>query len=757
MRSLLLWLAGLLLLAVAGLGSILELTLPRGAGRIEVAGPESAGPGADVEIGRDLRGVVTIRASSEADAAFAIGFAHAQDRLFQMDLTRRLGAGRLSEIVGPGALATDQFMRRLGLARVAEANYRALPDEARRLLDAYAAGVNAYLARADNLPAPELLLLGYRPEPWHGADCLIWGRLMAWQLSANWSDEKLRSLLAASLPAQTLAAVWPLTQRLSLRSDESWLSPGGASNNWVVDGAHSVTGKPLLANDPHLGLTLPGTWYLARFEIGRRVLAGVTAPGVPLVLIGRNDHLAWGFTTADADTQDIFVETLLDDGQYATPDGPRPLARRQEVIRVRGSAPVTIEALESRHGPLLETDQANHRGYALAWEGLRTQDRTAFGLLSMSRATTAAEFRAALRDFESPVQDVVYADDSGGIGFIMAGRIPVRAHLLDQSEMPVPGDRADDDWISTIPFDGLPQGMNSPEGYFATANNRVIAPGYPYFIAARFDLDYRIDRIRQLIAAAPRHSLATMQAMQMDDLSLAAQALTPLLLAHVREPALAGWDGRMDRGSAAPLVFLAWLRELARLMLEPRLGADFPAVWSWDASMIAEALGGGRAAVLCDDPRTPPVEDCAKLVIAAHERALGSLTAAYGADRGRWRWGDAHRAHFPNSVLSRLPVIGAWFDLDLAADGDYFTVDRGVPRIADPTGARFDDLHGASLRAIFDLGAPDRSLFVIAGGQSGNPVSAHYADFTGLWQDGRYVTMVGADSSRLRLVPAPAP
>lgn len=745
---LLLWLVAVLLLIVAGVAMFLEQTLPQQTGTVRVAGLH-----APAEIGRDSLGVVTIRAGSEADAAFALGYAHAQDRMFQMDLMRRYGAGRLSEVVGPGALPADEFMRRLGLYRVAEANYKNLPPDTQALFQAYADGVNAYLARRGSLLAPEFMLLHYRPEPWQPADSIVWGRLMALDLSSNLDDEHLRQSLADHLTGQEMQWIWPVAQRVTQRQDLPWLPPGGASNNWVVAGKLSTTGKPLLANDPHLSLNLPGTWYLARIEVAGHVLAGATAPGVPAVIIGRNDHVAWGFTTAYADTEDLFVETLLDNHQYVTPEGPRPLIRRQEVIRVKGAEPVIIEVEATRHGPILETDEAHHRGYALAWTGLRPDDRTGLALLAMNRAKNADQFREALRDFESPVQNAVFADDTGNIGYIMAGRIPIRAQVKDQSQGPVPGDRHDYDWVGVIPFDQLPQGMNAPSGYFATANNRTMAPDYPYFIAGKFDFDYRIHRIRQMIAATPHHNLDSMAAMQLDTFSPAAQELLPLMLAVQSDPDLATWDLRMDRDAPEPLIFSAWLRELAHILLDPRVGSEFSDVWSWDAPLIADALKGKPAAGLCDDPRTPAVEDCAGDVRLAYKQAIAKLTAAYGADRSNWRWGNAHRAHFPNRVLGQVPVVASLVDLATPTDGDNFTLNRASPRVDDPTGAHFDDVHGASLRVIFDLSNLDRSRFVIAGGQCGNPLSAHYADFVALWRDGQYVTMVGKDGNLLRLVP----
>jgi penicillin amidase len=747
-----LWLCALLLLLVAGIGNLLLATLPGVDGSAVLAGPA-----APVEIGRDGSGIVTIRAGSEADAAFALGYAHAQDRLFQMDLMRRLGAGRLSEIIGPATLSSDRFMRHLGLERIARANYEHLPADIQHLFQAYAAGVNAYLARSDTLLPPEFLALGYRPEPWQPTDSVLWGRLMAWQLSGNWRDERLRQELASRLNAKDLQWIWPVQQRVSSLEDPDWMPMPGASNNWVLAGARSATSKPLLANDPHLQLSLPCTWYLARIEIPGRVLVGATAPGVPAVVIGHNGNVAWGFTTSQADTQDLFIETLTDATHYATAKGPQALRTHEETIEVRGQANVVETVAETDHGPLIDIDASAHRAYALAWTGLRPDDRTALGLLEMNQATDAASFRAALRDFESPVQNVVYADRSGAIGFMMAGRIPIRRGTIDQSLMPVPGDTGAYDWIGTIPFDAMPQSLNPRQNYVATANNKVVDDGFPYFITAKWEDGYRVERIRQMIEATPRLDLDAMAEIQMDDLSLAAQRLAPLLLAKMPEPALANWDYRMDRDQAAPLIFDAWLRQFAHLLLDGRLREDFADFWFWDAPLLDEALSGGPASALCDDPGTRAIEDCMLRVKQAHDTAVKALTRAYGPDKSAWRWGNAHRAHFGNPVFSRVPVLGSLLDLDLPTDGDNYTVNRASPRVEDLSGDNFDDLHGASLRALFDLSDLSRSRFVIAGGQSGNPLSRHYADLTPLWRDGKYVTIVGLQESLLRLIPEPSP
>ncbi len=323
--------------------------------------------------------------------------------------------------------------------------------------------------------------------------------------------------------------------------------------------------------------------------------------------------------------------------------------------------------------------------------------------------------------------------------------------------MPVPGDTDAYDWTGTIPFAAMPQSLNPAANYLASANNKVVDDGYPYFITAKWEDNYRIDRIRQLIEARPAFDMDGMAVMQMDHLSLAAKQIVPLLLAKVPEPALAQWDFHMDRNTAAPLIFDAWLRQFAHLLLDGRLHSDFSSFWFWDAPLLADALNGGPASALCDDPGTPAIEDCVLRAKQAHDLAMRALRNAYGKDPAAWRWGDAHRAKFANPLLGSIPVLARLFDLGLPIDGDNYTVNRASPQVDDLSGYNFSDLHGASLRALFDLADLSRSRFIIAGGQSGNPLSAHYADLTEPWQNGKYVTIVGRQQSLLRLMPETTP
>jgi penicillin amidase len=782
LRRLLYGLGALLLLAAAtGAGAYLwaRASLPQTTGTIAV--PRL---GAAVEIARDGDGVVTIRAQSEADAFYALGFAHAQDRLFQMEMMRRLGAGRLSEVVGPDTLDVDKFMRILGLYRLAKAEAPTLPNDMRVALDAYAAGVNAFLDAGGVLP-PEFLLAGHRPEPWRPADSLVWGKLMALQLSDNWPQELLRYRLSGTLSPAQLNELWPApaTEDLGVpqaekpddRAESSSDLPEplrgrGASNSFVVAGRLSASGKPLLANDPHLRLQNPIQWYLARLETPTLRLVGATAPGVPMLIIGHNGHVAWTFTTTHSDTQDLFVEKLLpgDPTHYLAPAGPTAFETRAEVIKVDGEADVAFTVRQSRHGPILSdapsldwTDDT--QVLALAWPELAEDDGTAAALYRLNRARDADAVLAALAGFGSPMQNVVYADTGGRIGFVSAGRMPVRKKLSGAGQMPAPGWSGAYDWLDFLRFGSLPQITDPEEGWIATANNEIRPTDYTEFLGARWEEPYRYRRIADAIGETPTHTTETLAAIQLDTLSLAARDLLPVMLERLDRSAVAGdpeaaalalldsWDFRVTRDQPAPLIFTAWLMELNRAVLADELG-DLFSGYAGSELGKAVALIGDPTSAWCDDIATPEAETCPQQATAAFRKAVGKLADAYGGDPRAWRWGDAHKARFSHPLFDRIPVLRDLLHEPIATDGDNFTVNRATPRI-DFESVVYPDVHGAGLRAVFDLADLDRSLFIIAGGQSGHPLSAHYGDQIERWRDGRYIELRGGGAEVLTLVP----
>jgi len=771
------------LVAVVGVGGYLWLrtSLPQTTGTVAV--PRL---GAKAEIVRDGDGIVTIRAQSEADAFYALGFAHAQDRLFQMDMMRRLGAGRLSEVVGAATVNIDKTMRILGLYRLAEANLATLPSDMRVIMEAYAAGVNAFLATRGGALPPEFALLRYSPEPWRPADSLVWGKLMALQLSDNWSQELLRYRLAAKLTPEQLNELWPAppgddlgVPQAEKPDDHAELAPalpdilreGGASNNFVVAGGRSASGKPLLANDPHLGLQAPIQWYLVRMETPTLTLAGATAPGVPMLIIGHNGQVAWSFVTSHSDTQDLFLEKLLarDPAHYLAPTGPLPFATRNEVIKVARGDDVALTVRQSRHGPILSdapslawTNQT--QVLSLAWPGLDEDDRTAAALYRINRAHNADELLAAAAQFDSPMQNIVYADTNGRIGFISAGRMPLRKKLNAASQMPAPGWTGDYDWMGYLPVASLPQIADPETGWIATANNDIRPPGYAHFLGAHWEEPDRYNRIAELIEATPKHTPDTLAAIQLDTLSLAAQRLLPAMLAQMdrslitlnyEEAALAvvkGWDFRVMRDRPEPLIFTAWLMELNRVVLADKLGDQFEDYARSDLGKVV-ALISDPNSTWCDDTATSDVENCKRQVAISFRNAVKKLADAYGTDPRAWRWGEAHQARFSHPVFDRIPLLRDLVHDPIAADGDDTTINRATPRV-DFDSVVFPDVHGAGLRAVFDLADLDRSRFIIAGGQSGNPLSAHYGDQVERWRDGRSIELRGEGTDILTLVPS---
>lgn len=752
---------------------------PATSGRLAVAGLDKP-----VEIVRDGQAVPHIFAASEHDGYFALGFVHAQDRLFQMELMRRLGAGRLAElfgtVLGDWAVTSDRMMRTLGLHRRAEASLAALSPEARAAMEAYAAGVNAWMATRKEALPPEFQLLFHKPEPWRPADSMVWAKLMALQLSSNaweelenaeyarrFSPAELRDLfperglagpvtLAADLGGFDVAAILDALPRLG---------PSLASNEWVLAGSRTTTGKPILANDPHLGLEAPILWYLARIVTPEYSITGATSPGVPLHPLGHNGNVAWGFTTTGSDTQDLFVETLdpADPGRYLTPDGPRPFTTRQETIRVRGGEDIVLTVRETRHGPVVSDLPLARRGggqavppgkvMALAFTGLAEDDTSADALYRLNHARSAAEVRAALTLYVAPQQNIAYADTAGTVGFVSPGRVPVRA--AGDGTVPVPGDSSAYDWTGTIPFADLPQRENPPSGQIVNANNAVVGPEYPYLLALHWTDPARAQRIETMLGRA-RHSVEQTATLQTDTLSLPAREVLPHLLAvRTDGPEMAAalellrnWDGSMRRDRPEPLIYAHWMRELVRALFADELGPLFERYWSLRPRAVAHVLS--TAPRWCDDVTTPAVtETCADILTRTLRTVLDRLAAAHGADMAAWRWGDEHKAALNHRLLGMVPLLGRLTDLSVPTDGDAYSVGTGASRIADPR-KPFAHVHGAGLRAVYDLDALDRSRFVIATGQSGNPLSAHWGDFTPLWAAGRSVTLAGDRETLVR-------
>jgi penicillin amidase len=775
MRLALRWLGlALLLVCLAGTGTYLFLrqSLPKTEGEIELAGL-----GAAVEVLRDRHGIPHIYASSLEDAHFALGFVHAQDRLWQMEINRRIGSGRLAEVLGASALETDRFMRTLGLRRVASENLRHYDAETRRLLDAYAAGVNAFLAGRPVLP-PEFWLLGVQPEPWSAADSIVWIKVMAWDLAANWRAELLRMRLSRTLPLERiheLLAPYPgdappkipdlkalysgMEKKLapdrvfSLRGKDNY-DPDPefvlGSNSWVVAGARSASGRPLLANDPHLGLTAPPVWYFAHLHAPGLDAIGGTLPGVPAILVGRNDRIAWGLTNTGADVQDLYLEKL-----------DAPFTHLEELIKVKGAPDERLVVRSSRHGPLLmDASRSAPRGYALAlaWTALAEDDLSMQAALKLSRARNWTDFLAVARELHAPPQSASYADADGNIGFIAGGRIPVRKPGNDLRGLaPAPGWDERYDWTGYVPFEELPRAFNPPGGTVVLANHKIVPSGYRHHITYEWQPPFRARRIHELLESS-KHDLSTFKRMQSDVVSLAVRELLPRFVAAQPKNEivrmLAAWDGTMAADRPEPLIMAAWWREFARGLYADELGDAFRPNWGPRALFVGNVLAGQSH--WCDDVRTARVEGCEELLSDSLEKALEDLRRRYGND---WKWGEAHVARHRHRPFARDPWLARIFDISVPSAGDAYTVNAGASDFHDES-EPYANRHAPSLRAISDLADPQASVFIHSGGQSGNPLSAHYRNFAAAWARGEYVPMIterarleAAGVQRLVLIP----
>ena len=785
-------LLGLLALGLAGVAVYGWRTLPQTEGRLALAGV-----GAELRIERDGHGIPAIHAASERDVWYGLGVAHAQDRLWQLETHRRIAGGRLAEVFGPSVLETDRFLRALGVRRAATAQWQQLPADSKAQLQAYADGINAVLLDLrEGLRArpPEFVILGITPEPWDPVDSLAWATMMAWDLGGNWTTELLRLRLALQMPVERIHQLLPpypgekalptmdfasfyrslkldgastvtAWQRLLEVAPESGIE-GVGSNNWVVAGSHTSTGKPLLANDPHLRLSTPALWYLARLHAPGVKLAGATLPGIPGVVLGQNDHIAWGFTNTAPDVQDVYLEQLdpQDANRYRTPTGWAAFETSTEVIKVKGQPDVTMTVRKSRHGPVISDAGSTNdvlgpaarptHVLALRWTALDADSDPVSPAFAMQRATSVQGFFDATRGWVAPMQNMVVADVQGRIGLISPGRVPLRKPENDlQGLAPAPGWDAKYDWAGWVPADQTPRELDPARGWIATANQRITPPAYAHYLTSEWALPYRQQRIEQVLAGKPKHSLDDLAALQADDRSLAVAPLLPWLqkaksvhpLAAAAQTQLAGFDGRMAADRAAPLIFWAWQRQLARAIF-----ADDVNEGLWEKSLTGRNFQDALERVLqaddaawCDHRGTPLAESCADQAGLALTRALEELQQRFGSDLAKWRWGHAHQARGEHRPFSRVPVLAKLFELRTPVAGDTHTVNvsRVSLRLDKATGDLFHSDHGPSLRALYDLGDPASSRVMQSTGQSGIVFSPWYRNFLQPWAEVKYVPL----------------
>lgn len=767
-RVLLVGIAVVVLLLAVSVGTALWWTLPPRHATAAIPGLS-----APVSITFDQYGIPRIRAANLKDAVAALGYVHARDRMFQMDLMRRVASGRLAAIVGPAALPLDREMRTLGLRRAAERDYAALPPATRAILQAYARGVNAWISAHGRISAPEFLFFG-APRPWTPVDSLLWAKTMGLSLSMNWRQELARFQLSRTLPRSLIEELWPPQReegqpgaerqsdiRVASLSASAiaralpafpapFTQPETASNEWAVDGKRSATGEPLLAGDPHLGFGFPSIWYLARIETPHHTLVGATAPGVPGVILGHNRHIAWTFTTTGADVQDIFIETPVGKSEYATPKGPRPFTIRTEHIKVRGGHPQTIVIRATRHGPVI-SDLFAPRGpiLAVSMANLQPGDTAMEGLLALNEATSVAAAERAAALITSPVQNLLVAGKTN-IGLFMTGQIPIRAK--GDGSMPVPGASGAYDWIGWASGTQLPHIIDPPSGQLVNANNRVAPPNFPIFLGRHWFSDWRARRIRRLLDRQPELTVAEFVHMQGDATSLFARTLLPNLLAVPPPPGRAGeafhlldgWNGTMNVNAPQPLIFHAWVDRFYELLMQRNHVPLSDAVFAAPLTELMPSVFSPGGAHWCGG-------QCTTMLQKALVQAVAVLTSRFGPDPTRWHWGKAHRAVFADPLLQGIPLLHRFGTFAIASPGNATTIDAGGTALG-----HFTSVHGPEFRGVYDLANLNDSRFIMAPGQSGNLFSRFADNFLRQWRNGQTIAIgprAARASATLRLLP----
>jgi penicillin amidase len=785
-----------------------------------------------VDIYRDTMGIPHIYASSIHDLFFAEGFVHAQDRFWQMDAWRHIGSGSLSEMFGKSQTDTDAFLRALGWKQTAEAEYAGLDPESKGLLDSYTNGVNAYLkdhtGTALSLEYAVLGLLSpaYKIEAWTPVNSLTWGKAMAWDLRGNMDEEIQRAVLLKTLTPQQVDQLYPpypsdhpvivnkigdggtsaqtttassfdvsklpldaLQQNASLL--DSALGPKGdgiGSNSWVVSGKLTATGQPILANDPHLGIQMPSIWYQIDMHCQPKSdkcpyeMSGFSFAGVPGIVIGHNDKIAWGFTNVGPDVMDLFIEKVNPDNpnQYEVDGKWVDFTTRKEIINVAGGSPVEITVRSTRHGPVIsdtfgQLEDVNKskdptfvpfkdkaalalpQNYVIALEWTALTPSTPFeAIWGFDKAQNWTDFRAAAKNFHVPAQNLIYADTSGNIGYQMPGDIPIRKN--GDGRYPVPGWNSQYDWNGYIPFEELPYTFNPAEGYIATANNQVPPAGYKYFVTADWDYGFRANRIVDLIKNAPgKIDIAYIQSMQGDMFDANGPVYLPLLQAAVGTPSdsaqkaaldiVSKWDFQAHPDSGGAAVFNAFWRNL----LKDTFNDDLPKRYTADGGSrwdeVMRNLAKNPNDPFWDDKTTKDVvETRDDMIKKAFAEGVNELQKSYGNDPSKWNWGTMHAATFRNQTLG---TTGIGLIDDLFNRGPFPV--GGGEAIIDATGWSVIDGYETnwlpSMRMIADMSNLNNSVTVHTTGESGHAYNKHYADMSPLWANIKYYPMYWDQSS----------
>ncbi|WP_065331417.1 penicillin acylase family protein [Tritonibacter mobilis] len=758
------------------------------------------GPTAPVEIVRDNANVPHIFGSfgaSDEDVFFGLGYAHAQDRLWQMAVMRRTAQGRLSEIFGPRTVKTDSFLRRLDLYGAARSSVSSQSPEALRALTAYSAGVNARLQEVNENAlgrgAPEMFLFDMPIAPWQPADSIAIMKLMAVQLSSNMQEEILRAQTSialddpkrlldilpdapgsgtATLPEYT--SLFPGLDGLNLAGPQyAALMPvaprglGGASNAWAAAPSRSAAGGTLLANDPHMNLTAPGTWYLARLELGTGGVIGGTIPGIPAVLTGRSQKMGWGLTSSYLDDQDLFIEKINPDNpqEYLTPNGYQEFTSRPSIVQIKGNAPLTLTLRWTENGPVLpgslfDLASITPPGHvvSLGWTALSREDTSITAALDLMRSENVQQAIDAGEKFIAPSQNVTLADQET-IALKTIGVMPDR-DLRNQSQgrLPNQGWRRENRWQGRLPYAANPEFVSPSGGILGNTNNKLLERPFPNHVTYAWGDTQRINRWRKLMQGREVHTRDSFIEAQLDTVSYSAQTLLPLIGAdlwftgeaaadgtperqrHIALSLLAEWNGEMNEHLPEPLIYASWVRALQKRLIEDDLGPLADAYTRVEPLFLERVFRNvDGASAWCDVAQSAPIESCTDMARLALDDALVYISENYGSTLESLRWGDAHQATQDHEVLGDVPLLRYFVNIRQSTSGGDNTLQRGLTSGEEPE--PFNNVHGAGYRGVYDFADPDSSVFIIATGQSGHFLSRYYDDMAQYWRRGEYIPM----------------
>ena len=750
-----------------------------------------------VEIVRDNANVPHIFGETDADVFFGLGFAHAQDRLWQMTMLRRAVQGKLSELFGERTLGTDALLRRLDLYGAAQASVTDQEPGTIAALEAYAAGVNAWIetvnTEALGRGAPEFFMFSPAIAPWQPADSLAVTKIMALQLTGHVQAEVRRAQAALSLSPERLQDILPdapgdglielgwfkdlfpggpvtyantTMERDPLSPIQPW-PLAGASNAWAAAPGRSAAGGTLLANDPHLGFTAPSIWYLARMELSTGGVIGGTIPGLPAVLVGRSDNLGWGLTSAYLDDQDVFMEELnpANAREYRTPAGWRPFESTREIIQVKDAVPVTITIDRTENGPVIPGDQyglasvtpADHVA-SLGWTAMSPDDMSVTAAMDLMRAGSVDEAISALSRFTAPAMNTTLIDGES-IAFQLIGAVPDRNPAnVSRGRLPNLGWQEKNRWRGTKPYGTNPRVVNPVGGLLGNTNNKTVSTPFPNHVSYVWGDTQRIQRWQKLMADREVHTRESFIDAQLDTVSVAARGLLPLIAkdlwftgeaaptgsaAAQRKQALdllANWNGEMSEHLPEPLIYAAWVRQLQLRLIQDDLGPFAETFTHPDPIFIERVFRDiDGASAWCDIRQSTVTETCVDTSRIALDEALIWIGDTYGTALESMRWGDAHVARHNHPVLGEVPILKWIVNIAQSTSGGDHTLQRG--KTIGTGAAPFENIHGAGYRGVYDFADPDSSVFILSTGQSGHPLSRHYDDLGALWRRGEYIPM----------------